>query len=199
MLVSAVFLSLQAAAAADEADPYQDRRLIVREQVEPFEVPGRNYRAFYRNVDRYGPNGRFGQFGYRLDYGFYAQMRGELCRAESEEVVIDLTYRLPAWTHYEQANTREREAFDEMYASQRAFLEVYGEVVRRGGYGLLQDLRSLDDMPCDQLEASMEAVGEAWLEAIEEVVARHEDNAGTVPLADTVCRTTGTRLPRCRT
>jgi predicted secreted Zn-dependent protease len=189
---------LLAALALQADEPVEDRYFIVREHVETFEVPGYTYRQFYRNVDDHGPRGKFSGFRYELGFEGATLQRGDQCRPEGETVLLDLTFTLPAWSNYERARDRDKEAFDEVYADQRAFLEGYAEVTRRGGYRLLQDLREVGDLPCSELQGVVDEIWGAWTDAIEEAVDIYGERAGTVPLVDTVCRETGTRARRCR-
>ena len=176
-----------------------DNNLRVSERVEHFEVPGRNYRQFYRNIEHYGPEGRFSWYRFQLDYEYDLMLRGDSCQVDNVYVYLDHIYRMPRWTRYEDARSRDREVFDELYEGQLTFLGHYAAISQRGARGMLDDLRSLDGVPCDTAAETVNTVANAWIDGVREAMAEHEEAAGEAPMADTVCRVAGSRLRRCRT
>lgn len=197
MTFLALLLGVSVQAVEPVEGPIGDPALRVREHVEEFEVPGRTYRRFYDNIDEYGPQGLFSYFEYAINFSARWESDGKLCGRVSPEVELRFTYHLPRWTNYQSRNEREQAAFDEVYASQRVFLEGYARLVRRGGVGLIDDLRELESQDCAALGETLNGIAQAWYDAISDAVETYEDGAGEVPLRDTVCLRTGSRIRRC--
>ncbi len=175
-----------------------DRNLLVYEHVEYFDVPGRNYRRFYRNIDDYGPSGRSSYYRYQMSFDFSMREQKGVCSVDSANVYLDHCYTMPRWELYENARPRDRELFDDLYQDQHDFLSGYAQLSQASAAGMLADLRSMDDLPCENAAGTINEISDAWQTATRAAMEIHEGGAGTVELRDTVCEEIGTRLRRCR-
>lgn len=179
-----------------------DPGLSVNERVEYYEVGGRRYSDFLRNLDRATRDDRASFFfvveGITADYDVEEDEAGQ-CRIVDATVDVDLVFLLPQWSLYEEADRFERVEIDRFHAEVRESYDGEVQIVHEHGGAAVEALRAAPAAPCQEMRNQLERTLGQHFEAMNRAIAAHESGTHNFFTgADAItCQQTGTRLRRC--
>lgn len=193
----ALILMTASLVSAGQAAP--DRNLDITREAERYAVPGRSFRAFERNVEDVARHGRYSFLRFSIESGSMSWGDGVTCRHDAPTLWLTIRFSLPRWTQYPAAGRRDRERYEAFEQAQIDYLTEFDALLVTTAADFLNDLRALPEYACgtDEGKDAFDAVGDAWMDAMNDVYNAFRRGDATPSAADAVCESVGDLLARC--